>query len=393
MLFLLLLMFAAPFARLVADASVFFQISPPVQAMAIAFLRRATHVAVFLCAPAAALAQAGYELPKIENPQARALLERTGMTPQKLATLWKFSRPAAPQQWPCEVSQSLLLESVGLLAVIPDEELSEQGRKGKAEISRGVRKSLREHGLSPSKDVYSNVVVLPVRVQCVDGKIHGEVEYLVSYDQASTTETESYMPMTKQMEKSRTTMRSSNEALHRMNFVKGTRSEGEGRLALSRNKVSMQTVFDNAELQRGAASVEARSGAATPQEVFSANFSWPDGNVSLTPMASTEISSGFLTPSVNVGQKLMTSVMVMSEKYSDTFTYMGADYMGSNRTNRATQTTLSVMYMDNFYKKLGQKVPDSGGEKEVVINGKEMLETRTCLIDGKPAKVDPCPVD
>ena len=113
----------------------------------------------------------------------------------------------------------------------------------------------------------------------------------------------------------------------------------------------------------------------------------------MTPSISTEVSSGFLAPNVKVSKKLMTSVSVMGEKYMDIFTYEGAEVSGSSRFNKETKTMLSINYMDDVYKKLGQKRPDNADQKEVVINGKHMLETRMCMIDNKPAKVDPCPVD
>ena len=355
-----------------------------------AFLRTA-RAAVLLCAPAAAFAQASYELPAIDNPQARALLERTGMTPQKLQTLWQFAKPAE-QPWPCEVPRGVLLEAVGLFDAVPDEELSDEARKHKADFARVGRKIARAHGTGASKDVYSNIVVLPVNAQCTDGKLHGEVEFFLAHDKESITESESYTPMTQKMEKSRVTMRISDETLHRMTFAQGKRAEG-GSTALSRSKITMQTAFDNPDLQRGAARIEAQTGAATPQENFNANFNWPDGGVSLTPSISTEVSSGFLAPNVKVSKKLMTSVSVMGEKYMDIFTYEGAEVSGSSRFNKETKTMLSINNMDDVYKKLGQKRPDNADQKEVVINGKHMLETRMCMIDNKPAKVDPCPVD
>lgn len=360
-------------------------------AMTLTTLRRAARAAVFLCAPAAAFAQAGYELPKIDNPQAQALLERTGMTPQKLETLWQFPKPAA-QPWPCEVSRGMLLEAAGLFDAVPEEELSDEARKQKADIARIGRKIAREHGTGASKDVYSNIVVLPVRVQCTDEKLHGEVEFFVAYDKESVMELESYMPMTQKMEKSRVITRMSDEALHRMTFAQGKRAEGSS-TALSRSKITMQTVFDDPELQRGAARVQDRSGAATPQENFIANFIWPDGTVMLSPSVATEVSSGFLAPSVKVSKQLMTSVSVMGEKYIDGVTYQGMELSLTSRQNRETNTRLSISYMDDFYKTLGQKRPDNADEKEVVINGKNMLETRICIIDSKLAKVDPCPVD
>jgi hypothetical protein len=95
-------------------------------------------------------------------------------------------------------------------------------------------------------------------------------------------------------------------------------------------------------------------------------------------------------------KKLQTSIMVMTDKTQRMYSYMDADLSTMSRSNPETKSMATVMYTDNFYKKMGLKKNESAGtenQKEVVINGKDMLETHTCVMNGTVVKIDPCPVE
>jgi hypothetical protein len=52
--------------------------------------------------------------------------------------------------------------------------------------------------------------------------------------------------------------------------------------------------------------------------------------------------------------------------------------------------------MDNFLKATGQKLadlPNMENYREVTIGGRNLLQMTTCMVDMKPAKLDPCPVE
>lgn len=354
--------------------------------MQFVFGLRATTAALCALVPFAA-ANAAYEFPKIEDAKARAMLERTGMTPQKLEQAFKFAKPA-PQEWPCEAPKAEMLTMAGLMDAIPADQLSEEHRKTMTELARVMRKTYRDMGMDPaagSKNTYSNLTLVPIKAQCVEGKVEGEVDYFVSYDKVSVTEIEQYSPHSQKMEKTKSTSRSSAEQLMRVQIANGKVTRGGS--TLSRMKVSTSFEFSNPAL---------KPSSTPPQDIFNATYTFADGQVTFSPMASTEISSGFLGPKVSSSTKLMTMVTVIGDKHNDTFTYNGTDYTGSMRQNRETNTMLSITYMDNFAKKLGQKVSEMPGMshmKEVVMNGKDMLETRTCTVDYKPVKIEPCPVE
>lgn len=93
---------------------------------------------------------------------------------------------AAPRDapaWPCPVSQAELDVFAGTVD-------SDHDPVVKAELLNDARSS----GMPPSKLVYANKVVTPVRAQCEAGKLSGPIEFWVEYEQtiASTQLTLKY---------------------------------------------------------------------------------------------------------------------------------------------------------------------------------------------------------
>lgn len=82
---------------------------------------------------------------------------------------------AAPKDalaWPCPVSQAEL-------DVFTNTIDSDKDPVAKAELLNDARSS----GMPPSKMVYTNKVVTPVRAQCAAGKLSGPVEFWIEYEQ------------------------------------------------------------------------------------------------------------------------------------------------------------------------------------------------------------------
>lgn len=82
---------------------------------------------------------------------------------------------AAPKDapaWPCAVSPAELDVFAGTVD-------SDNDPVAKAELVNDARSG----GMSPSRIVYANKVVTPVRAQCEGGKLSGPVEFWIEYDQ------------------------------------------------------------------------------------------------------------------------------------------------------------------------------------------------------------------
>lgn len=95
-----------------------------------------------------------------------AELQRYTANPAALAA------PKEAMAWPCPVSQAEL----DVFASTVD---SDNDPVAKAELLNDARSS----GLPPSKIVYTNKVVTPVRAQCAAGKLSGPVEFWIEYEQ------------------------------------------------------------------------------------------------------------------------------------------------------------------------------------------------------------------
>lgn len=328
--------------------------------------------AIFTTFPACAL-----ELPKPEDAQAQALLARANVDLSQLEAAWSFQRPPA-KEWPCEAPIGHLYDIAGLLGALKPEQLPE-GAKNPAEREKALRRSYRKMGLdySPTQITYSNIVLVPVKASCADGKLDGETEFYVSYDAVSETKGAAFSPATQKMEETGTTTRQRREMMVRAGF-KGGKPTGV-----------------SSEMARGTVEVQlvSQKGASTKSSDRSATFSWPDGVVSLMTM---EMPLGGFLPFVKMDQKLMTMIMLTEGKYNRFFHYNGGDLILIGRENTRTNTRSMVSYTENFLKKLdpsAASMPAFQNYKPVVIGGKDMLQQETCTIEGVPAKVDPCPVD
>lgn len=83
-----------------------------------------------------------------------------------------LAAPADAPAWPCAVSQAELDVFAGTVD-------SDNDPVAKAELLNDARSS----GMAPSKLVYANKRVTPVRAQCEAGKLSGPIEFWIEYEQ------------------------------------------------------------------------------------------------------------------------------------------------------------------------------------------------------------------
>jgi hypothetical protein len=327
------------------------------------------------------------ELPKPQDAKAQALLARTALDLPKLEAGWNFARPPA-QDWPCAAPIGHLYLAAGLIEALKPEQLPE-GIKSMDELRKSMRRSFREAGLQAGMPTteFSNIVLVPVKAACANGKLEGETEFYVSYESSMESKVAMFSQATKKMEDVRSITRQAIEKRVRAVFEGGKPNGVQS--DFTRGTMTTQVLLGDPALQKAAVAVP-------PTAVRSASYQWPDGQVMMNTIPSVDATAGFLSPNVKISTALMTIIMLAEDKGFRMFTYSNGELSGVSRMNTATNTMASVTYTENVYKKLGVKrteMPGTENQKEVVINGKEMLEQHMCIINGAPAKVDPCPVD
>jgi len=343
---------------------------------------------ITLAAAAFAAPTFALELPKPEDPAAQELIARTGMDVPKLEAGWQYARPA-PQQWPCEIPVADIYTAAGLYEALTPEQLPPEQKAAMEQAMKEVRRKARQAGtdIEVPKANFSNIVLIPIKATCAKGKLDGETEFYVSYESSRKGKTQMFSQTTKKMEEVRTNHRDAGEKMVKAVFVAG--KMGPDHNSFSRSTAVIDAEFDDPVIQKYAKPAE-------PVSMRSASFAGKGTSVSFMEMPSAEFSSGFLGPNVKQVKKLQTTIMVRSEKTMRMYSFMDADLSTKSHTNNETKTTATVMYVDNFYKKMGIKKTESAGtenQKEVVVNGKDMLESRMCIMNGGVVKIDPCPVE
>lgn len=123
-------------------------------------------------------------LPALQEPQLQPLMAAVSAEYQQhTAQPAALAAPKDAPAWPCAVSEAEL----DVFASTVD---SDKDPVARAELVNDARSS----GMPPSRIVYANKRITPVRAQCEAGKLSGPVEFWIEYDQtiASTQLTLKY---------------------------------------------------------------------------------------------------------------------------------------------------------------------------------------------------------
>jgi hypothetical protein len=323
----------------------------------------------------------------------RALVERTGMDRAKLNALMNFKKPP-PQAWPCEPSLAHLYLPAGIVSALPKEQLPPDVQAHVAEAERGMRRALRGSGSTVPVETAGKVEVIPVKAQCAGGKLDGPVEYYVAYTLRREQKGEHFSPLTQRLETFLTVMDETMEVLMSQEYKAG-KPAGHSR-ALRRGSMKSGAVMDTPEAQKRWDQSMAQIGMDRPTAVWSATFSQEDGVVTMNPVPSAEVSAGFWAPKAKLTEKFGVMVLITRGNVLETDMFSDGHLSSQMRMNKTTGNMVSVTNMDNFLKATGQKLadlPNMENYREVTIGGRNLLQMTTCMVDMKPAKLDPCPVE
>jgi len=332
-----------------------------------------------LAAPAMA-----YEPKALTDPTVQAILKTYNDSDRALVTSpTAFTLPAA-RDWPCTVSDEVKYATAGLYFMIPAQ---------KKDIDKALRKALRQIGLGAApNETYSNIVVIPLAGQCKDGQLDGDVDVFVSYD--SERVFENAFQTGEKIIHSKSVTRSTTVQRMQRRFVDGE-LQTQQRMFFKMTATT-DNQYDDAAMQEMEAKNKKLIGQSTPT-IMTLYTSENGTSVSIMETEEAQISAGLFGVNKSMKSSLTTSfTLPLDEHHKLMEMYKDGALIGVNRLKDHTAHGESLVYMDNYLKKIGQRIDQAHGmedTREITINGKDLLEKRTCWQNGQIAKIDPCPAD
>ncbi len=336
---------------------------------------------LFLLSIAALPAWADIAFPNPEDATSRQLIERYRKDLAMLSSPDLMKMPAPAPAWPCEMDEKELYKIAGLTMAHPEL---------KKEMDKLTRKAMREMGMAlpAAEQKYSNIKIVPLVAHCENGKLDGELQLLVSYTRDSDTK------MTTMFGEKAVNMASTTHS-ENTNRIYRTMKAGvpdADMLMVQDSTTSSTTTADDPTM----AAALAKSGKVAPIPTRMVTYTLASGHsATFTEQNDTKVSSGFLAPNIKTSRALTSMFMIPTgEKRSRMVSYTNARLTTVSNMKDGKQHGESIMYMDNFYKALGQRLdrqPGMENAREVTINGLDLIETRTCMQNGVAVKTATCP--
>ncbi|MEO8023578.1 hypothetical protein [Polaromonas sp.] len=331
------------------------------------------------------------DLPNPPQPEAQALVKRFQADYARIkADPNYFKPPAAPMAMPCDVPQRDLYQPLGLFLAIPEEA---------EKIRLMSRKQLRDMGMDPEAAAmptkYSNIRITPIKASCKDGKLDGETEFLVQFD----TLMENINNMLIGEKKVKMTMRmQSQQASRHFQVFKDGKLQVTESLVVTQQALRNETLYDDAQMAQMMEKSKVPDAPEPQVVVLYTNFQ-AGQTTSFTVSMAPKITGGLFGVNVNFQQQLDSQfttglngpVNKMTMYKNDKF-FMSSETPMKNGTSHGEQ----VQVQENYLKASGMRLDQMPGMETarlVTVNGVEMLETRTCFIQGVLTKAMACPKD
>lgn len=331
------------------------------------------------------------DLPNPAEPEAQALVKRFQADYARIkADPNYFKPPAAPMAMPCEVPQRDLYQPLGLFLAIPEEA---------EKIRLMSRKQLRDMGMDPETAAmpmqYSNIRITPLKAACKDGKLEGDTDFLVQFD----TLMENVNNMDLGTKKVKMTMKMATQQASRyfLTFKDGKIQDGDRYHA---NQLSMrnETLYDDAQMT---ATMSKTKIPDAPEPQVTLNYmNFGAGSMTLfTVSMAPKISAGLFGVNTSFQQQLdsnftsgMNTPLQRMVMYRNDKVFMTSQTPMKNGKVHGEQ----VQTQENYLKASGMRldqVPGMETARLVTVGGVEMIETRTCFIEGVLTKAQTCPKD
>lgn len=332
----------------------------------------------------------GLDYPTLSNPKAQAFLQQYQRDRERFADPALFTMPSPAMKWPCAVEEIDQYKLAGVYEAHPEQVKASQ---------KEMRKYFREQGLDPSTigtTIYSGVQIALIRGECSAGKLNGPVELLGTYE--ANEHSVNIIPMGEKSIRSTTDLRRLKRARH------VTRVEAGQQLAKGESTFFTQTTIqltqhsDDAAMEAMERKMAAQGGSDKPTTSMGVVYKSSDGmTVSVIEQEIKKVTGGLFGVSVTPEMQLITMVMTpVGENRMVMESYTDKNLLSRSGMKDGKQHGESIMFMDNYLKPLKLRLDQQQGmenAREVVIDGKDMIETRTCYQNGVEIKTTSCPVE
>ena len=326
-----------------------------------------------------------YDYPVPDHPNARALVERFKQDKALFAAADFFSAPAAPA-WPCNVPETTQYKLAGLIQAHPEL---------RGEFEKEMRKHMRQHGLSSDmlpQTTYSNVQIVPIKARCVGGALDGEYEFLVSYEKRDESTTKTQFGTDVVTGKTVITVK----VQQRQRGVAQNGERAGEMTSFARHVVQIATTYDHPQMQAAMQKNNETLGLGAPTTTQIVIYSLPDrSTATFSESEEKQVSGGLFGVSVTPTKVLMTTFMLpVDERRKQMTSYRGKQLVSRSGMKDDRPHGEQVMYMENYLKKLNLRLDQQPGmenAREVTIDGVDLIEKRTCMQNGMPMKISPCP--
>lgn len=326
-----------------------------------------------------------YAFPTPQDQAAREMVEQYKKDQAAFSSPTLFEIPNPLPTWACKVEETEQYR----LAQVPLKLDMAQADKLVSKISRNMGAA------PPPKTTFSNIKIIPIKTQCKQGKLDGEIQLQSNYD--STSEGSNNMMLSGKVVKQ--------TYIIRAHFSK------MAYLSMKEGKPLGKTTI----VEESSSSNESHSDDAKMEEMMQKNneqFKKNGGQTSNKTRSVTYVTSkdgmfGTFIESAyqDITANLLSGVQVKQRPtLSVSFTHPDGRYKRmESYTNGQLSSIMNfkdgkmhgehVTYMENVFKKNGQKLDQMPGyedAKEVVLNGFDFIQKTTCYKDGAVIKTATC---
>ena len=332
------------------------------------------------------------DVPNPPQPEAQALVKRFQADYLVIkADANYFKPPAAPMAMPCEIAPRDLYPAIGLFLALPEEA---------EKVRLASRKSLRDMGMDADTAAmpmqYSNIRITPLKASCKSGKLDGEAQFLAQYD--TLMENSNNMNIAGKMVKMTNRFMSQQSARYQLNFKDGKLVQSGEKFNAIQTALRNEMVIDDAQM---AATMSKTKIPDAPEPQVALNYmNFEVGQMAMfTVSMAPKISAGLFGVNTSFQQQLdshftlgMGTAMNRMDMYKNDKLFMTSATPMKNGNYHGEQ----IQTQENYLKASGMRLDQMPGMEQarlVMVNGVEMLETRSCFIDGVLTKVLSCPKD
>jgi len=326
------------------------------------------------------------EYPVLSNPEAQGLLNRYMQEKPVIDSPTFFNAPETQPTWACQIDGSDLYIAAGIPQADPTT---------RAKTEKMTSKQMRELGMSPNigaLPVYTNITITPIKSQCADGKLDGDIQVLTSYDSRSEFKNTSQIS-------GKVITGNTVTSIHAL--LRTHRSYNHGvpvgaSVLVQQMDITSETHYDDAQLEENSQKMAKISGMGKPAKTRIVSYRTESGlSISFAEMEEKKVSAGLLGPNITNTIALTTNVTTPVDEHRTRIeTYKNSRLISAGGMKDFKPHGDQVTYMDNYLKKLNMRldqVPGMEDARIVTVDGAEMIENHRCMQNGLPLKASPCP--